>query len=413
MTKLRIAIFISTIIFVGVIGWLLFLYAKGYRVNSDRLRLEPNGLLVIKSVPDGAQIYIDGELETATNTTIPLAPGTYDVTLKKEGFFEWEKRLNIDKEIVTETTAHLFKIAPSLSAITFNGVYNPIPSYDMTKIVYVVPTKKNDDVHNEEQAGLWVMEIVDLPLGFSRDPKRITDGNLKNAVYEWSIDNREILLTTQSGAYLLDSSRFTPQNQLVNEISNHDELIIKWNKEKQQKLNSQIRSLPDELIDVLSRKTHSLSFSPDKDMVLYTASSSAKLSANLIKPVPGASTQKQDRDIKVSHTYIYDIKEDRNFLIDLDSSNLIVQSDKPNHDLVDIINPTRRISWLPTSRHLILAEKDKVTIMDYDRTNREEVYKGSFVNPHAFPTLSSGRILILTNLGAENTTPNLYSLSVK
>jgi hypothetical protein len=413
MIKIRLAILSSTIIFVGVIGWLLFLYAKGYRVDTDKLQIEPNGLLVIKSVPDGAQIYIDGELETATNATIPLAPGTYDIILKKEGFFEWEKRLNIDKEIVTETTAHLFKVAPSLSAATFNGVYNPLPSYDMTKIAYVVPTKKNDDIHNEDQAGLWIMEIVDLPLGFSRDPRRITNGSLVNTTYEWSIDNREILLTTQKGTYLLDSSKYTPQNQLINELSNNSELLSKWNKEKKQKLDSQIRSLPKELIDILSRKTHSLSFSPDKDMILYTASSSAKLSENLIKSVPGASTQKQNRDIIVNHTYIYDVKEDRNFLIDSDSSNLFVQNDKPNHELTDIINPTRRISWFPTSRHLLLAEKDKVTIMDYDGTNREEVYKGSFITPYVFPTLSSGRILILTNLGADDTSANLYSLSIK
>jgi hypothetical protein len=372
--------------------------------------------LVIKSDPDSAQIYIDGELESATNTTISLSPGIYDVAVKKEGYLNWQKRLTIDKEIVTETTAHIFKVAPSLSSVTFNGVENPIPSNDMTKIAYIVPTKKNDDIHNKEQAGLWVMETADLPLGFARDPKRITDSDLSNSNYEWSIDDREILLTTSKGTYLVDSGKFTPQNERVNIAGQLDELQAKWKKEKKQKLDSQIRRLPDEIKDMLSRKTYSIAFSPDEDMILYTASGSAHLNDNLIKPVPGASTQKQDRDIKTNHTYIYDIKEDRNFLIDEDASDLIVQNDKPNHDMIsalEVPNPLRRIAWFPTSRHILMAQKDKVFIMDYDGTNRQPVYEGSFVLPDAFPTLNSGRIVILTNLGAESSLPNLYSLNIK
>jgi len=405
MTKLRLTIFSTTIIIVGLVGWLLFQFAKGYRVN-DKLKLIPNGLLVIKSDPDGAQIFINGELKTATNSTIPLPPGTYDITLKKEGFLNWDKRLDIDAEIVTEYTAHLFKLAPSLSATTFNGAIDPLPSNDMTKIAYVVPNKPNEGDLNKEFAGLWVMEIVDLPLGFSRDPRRVTDGDLTEATFVWSEDDREILLTTKTGRYLLDTGKFTPQNQLTNVLGDVNEIELKWKKEKELKLNSQIKSLPDEMKDVIGRKARAIVFSPDEDMVLYTASASATLSDDLIKPVPGASTQKQDRDIKDNHTYIYDIKEDRNFLVDSNSSDLIVDNFLPS-------NAARRLTWFPTSRHLLLAEKDKITVMDYDSTNKKEVYKGSFLAPNAFPTLSTGRILILTNLGAEDTLPNIYSLTIK
>src|SRR4030042_6361491 len=137
MTKIRMFIFAITIAIVFVVGTLIFLYAKGYRLDSDTKKFSPNGLLVIKSVPDGAQIFINGELKTATNATIPLIPNTYDVSVKKEGFLSWNKRLTIEKEIVTEASAHLFKSVPSLSAITFLGVENPIPSHDLTKISYV------------------------------------------------------------------------------------------------------------------------------------------------------------------------------------------------------------------------------------------------------------------------------------
>ena len=51
--------------------------------------------------------------------------------------------------------------------------------------------------------------------------------------------------------------------------------------------------------------------------------------------------------------------------------------------------------------------------MDYDGTNRQEVYAGSYVAPHAYPALTTDRIIILTNLGANTSPPNLYSLSLK
>ncbi len=402
MSKIRLLILLLTFFIVGTVGTVVSLYARGYRLNSTDMKIKPNGLLVIKSVPDGAQIIIDGKLNTATNATIPLPPGTYDARIKKEGFLDWNKRLNIDKEIVTEVTAHLFKSTPSLSAVTFSGVVGPTPSRDFTKIAYVVPPS----INNENTQGLWIFETINLPLGFARDPKRITDGDLTNATYTWSPDGRQILLTTSKGVFLIDIVSFTPESKLVN-ISTQKEIILsKWNLEKNKLLESQIAKLPIEVQDVLRRKSAATRFSPDEDMILYTASGSATLASKLIPPLPGSSTQKEDRDLKSGKTYVYDIKEDRNFLVDEDSKDLQIEGGYSN-------GFSRRLSWYPSSRNLVLADKEKVVIMDYDGTNRQVVYSGSYVAPNAFATISLDRLLVLTNLGASTGIPNLYSLSLK
>lgn len=405
MTKIRILLTLLTIVVVSVFVWLISLYARGYHFDSDNIKIAPNGILVLKSVPDGAQVFVNGDLKTATNATIRLAPATYDIEVRKEGFLSWNKRIVIEQEVVTEATAHLFKSAPSLTAITFSGASNPTPSHDMSKIVFAVPNIANNDIHNQEKAGLWVIEMINLPVGFSRDPKRVTNVNPDNASWEWSPDDQEILLTTTSGIYLLDASKFTDQKELTNITSTTKTIYSQWEIEKNQKLNSQLRSLPDELRKILDRKASALEFSADKDMILYTASASAKIPDNLIKPVPGASTQYQERDIKEGQTYIYDIKEDRNFLID-PSNDLLISSNNSE-------GFTRRISWFPTSRHLVLAEPNKITIMDYDGTNRKEVYNGNYVSPHAFPAVGIDRLIILTNLGADSIVYNLYSLALK
>ena len=402
MTKIRILLFCITLIVVFSVGTLTFLYAKGYRVNSNTGKFSPNGLLVIKSVPDGAQIFINGELKTATNATIPLVPNTYDVSVKKEGFLTWNKRLTIEKEIVTEASAHLFKSAPSLSAITFTGVETVIPSHDLSKISYsVIGSSIND-----QNQGLWIIENVNLPLGFSRDPRRITDGNFTGSTWVWSPDGRQILLTTPEGIYLLDTGSFTAQAQKVNVVARKQEILAIWEEENNKKQSDQMKKLPIELREILERKAKAMVFSPDEEMVVYTASSSANIPKGLIKQLPGSSTQKESRDIEPGKSYVYDLEEDKNYLIDEGDGELIIEGGYSNEAV-------RRISWYPSSRHLILAESEKITIMDHDGTNRQVVYSGSYITPHAYPTLSLDRFLILTNLGASESIPNLYSLSLK
>src|SRR4030043_1252596 len=109
MTKVRVILFLITILTVGIAGFFISFYARGYKFNPKTLKFSPSGLLLIKSNPDGAQIFINGELKTITNVNLSLVPGTYDIDLKKDGYNSWTKRLTIEKEIVKEFEAHLFR----------------------------------------------------------------------------------------------------------------------------------------------------------------------------------------------------------------------------------------------------------------------------------------------------------------
>src|SRR3972149_7084802 len=132
MTKIRVLVFLMTLIIVGVGGYIALMYARGYRVNPDSGKITPHGLLAAKSSPDGAQLLINSELKNATNTTISLEPGVFHIEIKKEGYKTWSKDIAIKQEEVSEFDASLFKSAPSLSALTFSGAINPAASPDMT-----------------------------------------------------------------------------------------------------------------------------------------------------------------------------------------------------------------------------------------------------------------------------------------
>jgi Tol biopolymer transport system component len=382
MTKVRITVIIITLVIVGAVGYLLSLFARGYRVDTQDISFTPRGLLVANSDPDAAQVIVDGELKTATDATVSLPPGTYDVTIKKEGYLEWNKTLLIEKEVVTQINAFLFSSAPSLSALTFSGSVNPVLSPDYNKIAYAVP--KN---------GLWVTETVNLPIGFNREPRQITDGDLTDTTWQWSPDSREILLTTKAGAdYLLDASEFTTE-LLRENVTNRKPAILKdWEELRTKKLKAQIAKLPDELEAIFGKNAKNIVFSPDENKILYTATIDTTIPEGLVKPLPGASTQKQERAIKRDQKYVYDIKEDKNF---------------------EITGADQDTYWLPTSAHIILPQKDKIVIADYDGTNHQEVYSGSYLAPHAYPYSNSNTLIILTNLGTTQGFPNLYLLNLK
>lgn len=392
-----------TIIIVGFFGVFVSFYARGYRFNMSKLRFEPNGILVVNSDPTGSEIYVNGDFKTRSDASISLAPGTYDITLKRDGFISWNKRLTIEKEVVTEITVSLFKSVPSLSPVTLNGALSPVASSDYTKIVYFIPPLSNQTT---DKTGLWIVENVNLPIGFSKDPRQITDGNLINSSWRFSPDGNEVLVETGQGTFLLNAGSFTPQNQRTNIASKLQTTLDSWKLERTRKIESNLRSLPDDIKNIFLEKTQVIEFSPDGKKMLYIASGSANLKEGLVKPLPGTSTQQEERNINSGGIYVYDSKEDKNFLIEANSDGFIVDSVSPE-------NPTKRLAWFPNSFNLVLAEEGKITITDYDGTNRQEVYSGAYIAPYAFPFASTQKLMILTNLGADSSTPNLYSLTIK
>jgi hypothetical protein len=100
----------------------LIAYARGYRFNLSQKKLDSTGILVASSYPDGAKIFLNGELFGATNENIIIEPGEYNVEIKKDGFTSWSKSLKIKGELVIKADALLFPKNPSLSPVTSLGL---------------------------------------------------------------------------------------------------------------------------------------------------------------------------------------------------------------------------------------------------------------------------------------------------
>jgi hypothetical protein len=51
--------------------------------------------LIIESAPPGADIEVDGAFVGNTPSTITVAPGAHEITVKKNGFADWSRKLNV------------------------------------------------------------------------------------------------------------------------------------------------------------------------------------------------------------------------------------------------------------------------------------------------------------------------------
>jgi hypothetical protein len=51
--------------------------------------------LAIDSVPTGADIYVDGSFVGNTPSTVDVSPGSREIAVKKKGFVDWTRKLNV------------------------------------------------------------------------------------------------------------------------------------------------------------------------------------------------------------------------------------------------------------------------------------------------------------------------------
>lgn len=87
-------------------------YALGYRFD-DSWRLRKTGGLYVTSDISGSKIYLDNKLVKTTNLfqggafIDNLTPGNYMISVSKENYLPWEKKLNVESQLVSEAKALL------------------------------------------------------------------------------------------------------------------------------------------------------------------------------------------------------------------------------------------------------------------------------------------------------------------
>lgn len=386
--------YIAVFLFLAIGTVAVILYGTGYRLNigKGKLGLLETGLLVAKSQPDGASILINGHLTTATDNTIDLAPGEYRIRIAKDGYSSWEKTIKIQKEVVAKIDALLFTTTPKLESITDSGVGNPVMDPSNTQIAFTV------DNSSIKKSGVYILDVSTRPiLTLQSASTQIADNiidNFSQASLSWSPDGKEILATISAKqsrtTYLLEASGFNQNPQDVTEVLTS--INASWQKQKEDKEMSRIYGLKPKLKQLIAQNFQILSWSPDETKILYTASQSAALPLVITPPLLGTDATPDQREIKKDSIYVYDISEDKNYKISDGEISL---------------------SWFPDSKHLVFVDNQQINIIEYDGGNKTTIYAGPFIDKYVFSWPDGSRLVILTNFGNPNITPNLYTVGLK
>jgi len=420
----KLLITITTVIFLLGGTFLALKFAQGYRLNLKKQKVTATGLLVANSFPKGASVFINDKLTTATDDTLNLPPGEYHVKIAKDGFIPWQKKLLLQKELVTQTNARLFPAVPDLKGLTFTGAVNPSASPDGYKLAFSVASASA-----KLKNGLWVLELENSTKGPRQIAENSTLFDFSNSQLTWSPDNEQILARTDKSAVLLDSSRFNKSSDLK-DVSAALTLILKeWQEQIAIKKKRQLEKLPLEMEKIATQSAKNVYFSPDEEKMLYTATASASIPETLSPPLPATSTQPEQRQIEPNRVYVYDIKEDKNFYItdsEDQTTTEISLAPKEATSSTEIKNQIKaiekeysplgyqKLQWFPTSQHLIAINGEKITILEYDNTNQATIFAGDFKDSFVFPTPDGSKIVILTSLTSNPNLPyNLYAIDLK
>lgn len=463
---MRLVIFLATLVFILGGTYLMIRYAQGYRPTKTGV-IKGTGLLSANSFPTAAEVYINGKLTTATDNTLNLDPGEYDIEIKKDGYHTWAKKVKIIAELVTATNAQLFPTSPSLEPLTYTGAISPIPAPDGTKLAFTVASASA-----VAKNGLYVQDLSSSPISLNKTARQIarteSSYDYTTSSYVWSPNGSEILVSFVSGAHvLLDATRFNDLADLKDVTVRLPQILSEWELELAREERVQLLNLPDFMAGVATESATNLYFSPDNKKLLYQATEEIEIPQGLIEALPSSSTQTESRKLKAGAWYVYDLKEDKNFIVaegtlpspspvptikpkkaikPAPKTNIFVPSKIMLLDNITTPIPAElvsspsgfrklqagvttlesitlfnaqyspifvgKIQWYPDSSHLIITTDNSIDIAEYDGTNRHSVYGGPMDKNIIYPWPDGSKII--TRLAfSEGTTPNLYTIKLK
>ena len=86
-----------------IITPLIILFAIGYTYDFRTHKIVQTGGIYLKSTPSAAPITLNGKSNGTTARLISrLAPGSYKISVTKDGYYSWQKTLAVAPKLVTE-----------------------------------------------------------------------------------------------------------------------------------------------------------------------------------------------------------------------------------------------------------------------------------------------------------------------
>jgi len=362
----------------------LYLYTSGYRLSkseTNNIDLTKTGMISVKSIPEGASVYLDGKLITATNDTVSsITPGAHTLKMVKKGYVEWNKQIEVYDELVTDITAVLVSQSPILEPLTNTGANAPAVSPTMTKLAYFT--------QDDDKPGIWIIPLGGPRISIFKSTPSIAIQDTKFTKYsqfnsiEWSPDEKELMVNgTNNLYYLVYLNTNTAQTTTAPES-----IRAGWAAEILKKRSDFVSGLNlQDNIKQLALSPTSM-WSPDEKKFMYTVQNGDSLEYrvyDLEKPIPVG----EKADDLVFTTKVSDMQP--------------------------------QVSWYSDSFHLIMVEgnvqKDSrgvISLIRIDGTNKTEIYNSVLMSDKVFCVPTGDKIIILTTFKSGGQ-EDLYTIGIR
>jgi Tol biopolymer transport system component len=375
-----------TFIILGGITTALYLYTSGYRLDKNDegvIDMEKTGMIGVKSIPDGASVYLDGKIATATDDTISgVKPGMHTIRVVKKGFLEWSKEIEVFEQLVTDITAVLVSQSARLEPLTNTGARYPTISPSLSKIAYFSL--------DAEKPGIWVLPLTGVNLGLFKTNPTIAVEDTRYTTYSngeeiiWSPDENNLLVKSPDEVYyLIDLNSNSAQTTLKAE-----EILTEWKEEIREKredfVNNSVFVVPENIVELAL--SEEVVWSPDEKKFLY---------------------KKEEGDQIQYWVYNFEVP----IPVGEKTESLVFTTDKNS--------PQPSINWYTDSFHLILVEGDietekkgTVSLIRIDGTNKTEIYNNTLYSDVALSSPGGDKIIIVTSFKSGEQT-DLYTVSIR
>lgn len=249
--KIRKWLYRSFILIFILLTSSISIYATGYQLNwRGQFRfnhlLVKTGTLAIDSLPTGANIYINEHLETNfslqkfknNNLSTPakiknLSPGEYNIRLEKDGYWPWEKKLNILAEQTTYAeNINLFKKDSLLNI--FECTCQEISLSPNRRYLLLKQGKKIIDLKNNQELVLNLNGAIDQEQWLNKSNWILINSLLINLDDNSIIDYQKIIGPEISQLYYDESN-----NRLYYEYKNSLNYFDPKNNTSQSLLNGE------------------------------------------------------------------------------------------------------------------------------------------------------------------------------
>lgn len=143
-------------------------FALGYKFNPRTFSFTKTGIIVLKTQPEGAAIFLDrGLLKDKTPATIrDLLPGNYDLVLELDKHYSWAEQVNVEAGKVTRLDKIiLFPLRPNIKQLNKDKISSFWVDQKEAKIYYF--SRENNTIYISNLEGEDFEEEGSLPQDFS------------------------------------------------------------------------------------------------------------------------------------------------------------------------------------------------------------------------------------------------------